>query len=272
MSRVWFQVPCLKGLVAANRGLHIMEEKRTHFGYREVSVAEKTRRVGAVFDSVAGRYDVMNDVMSFGLHRLWKRYLGHIVNVRPDHRVLDLAAGTGDVTALIASQLNDEGTLVACDASAAMLEHGRRRLIDRGLVKNIRYVRAGGEALPFAENYFDRVTLIFGIRNFTDKDRALREVFHVVKPGGQLLVMEFSSPQGWLQGIYDAYLFKVLPRMGRIIAKDAESYRYLAESIRKHPDRRTFQSMMEAAGFEKCDFLNVNGGIVCIHRGHKLVA
>lgn len=249
-----------------------MEEKRTHFGYQQVSATEKTRKVGAVFDSVADKYDVMNDVMSFGLHRLWKHYFVHIVNIHPEHRVLDLAAGTGDVTALLASRLNDKGAVIACDANAAMLERGRRRLVDRGLVKNISYVRAKAELLPFMENCFDRVTLAFGIRNFTDKDRALRKVFHVIKPGGQLLILEFSKPQSWLRGIYDAYSFKVLPRMGQIVAGGAESYRYLAESIHKHPHQFALQSMMEAAGFEKCDFLNINGGIVCIHRGHKLGA
>ncbi len=249
-----------------------MQEKRTHFGYQDVSFAEKARKVGTVFDSVAGKYDIMNDLMSFGLHRAWKRYFVHAANIRPDHQVLDLAAGTGDVTALIAARLNGKGTITACDSNAAMLEHGRRRLVDRGMVKNTYYVQARAEALPFVENSFDRVTIAFGLRNFTDKDRALRAIFSVVRPGGQLLVLEFSTPQNWLRGIYDTYSFKCLSRMGQIVARDADSYRYLAESIRRHPDQGTLQSMMETAGFEKCDFFDVSGGIVCIHRGYKLAA
>lgn len=249
-----------------------MQEKRTHFGSQDVSFVEKARKVGAVFDSVAGKYDVMNDLMSFGLHRVWKRYFAHVANIRPGHQVLDLAAGTGDVTALIAERLKGKGTIIACDPNAAMLERGHRRLVDRGVVKNIHYIQAKAEALPFVEGHFDLVTLAFGLRNFTDKDRALRAIFSVVKPGGQLLILEFSTPQNWLRGVYDAYSFKFLPRMGQIVAKDADSYRYLAESIRRHPDQRTLQSMMETAGFEKCDFFDVSGGIVCIHRGYKLAA
>lgn len=249
-----------------------MAEKRTHFGYQDVSSTEKIRKVGAVFDSVAGKYDVMNDIMSFGLHRVWKRYFVHIANIRPGYQVLDLAAGTGDITALLASRLNGKGTIISCDPNAAMLERGRQRLVDHGLVENIHCVQATAEQLPFTENYFDCVTLAFGLRNFTDKDQALHAIFNVVKPGGQLLILEFSKPQNWLQGMYDMYSFKFLPRIGQIVAKDAESYRYLAESIRRHPDQCTLQSMVEAAGFEKCDFLNVSGGIVCIHRGYKLTA
>lgn len=249
-----------------------MPDKTTHFGYQDVTPEEKTQKVGAVFDSVAGKYDVMNDVMSFGLHRVWKRYFVHIANIRSDHQILDLAAGTGDITAVLAPKLSAKGAIIMCDPNAAMLEHGRQRLIDRGLVKNIHYIQAKAEDLPFMENYFDRVTLAFGLRNFTDKDQALRAIFSLVKPGGQLLILEFSKPQQWMRGIYDTYSLKFLPRIGKIIAKDAESYQYLAESILKHPDQETLQSMLEAAGFEQCDFLNLNGGIVCIHRGYKLTA
>ncbi len=249
-----------------------MEEKRTHFGYQDVTPEEKTQKVEAAFDSVAGKYDVMNDVMSFGLHRVWKRYFVHIANIRPDHQILDLAAGTGDITALLAPKLSGKGAIIMCDANVAMLEHGRQRLIDRSLFKNIHYIQAKAEDSPFMENYFDRVTLAFGLRNFTNKDQALRSIFSLVKPGGQLLILEFSQPQQWMRGMYDMYSFKFLPRIGQIIAKDAKSYQYLAESIRKHPNQKSLQSMLEAAGFEQCDFLNLNGGIVCIHRGYKLTA
>ncbi len=249
-----------------------MPDKTTHFGYQDVSPEEKTQKVGAVFDSVAGKYDVMNDVMSLGMHRMWKRYFTHIANIRPDHQVLDLAAGTGDITAAFAPKLNDRGMVIMCDANAAMLEEGRHRLIDRGLLKNIFYVQSYAENLPYPENHFDRVTLAFGLRNFTDKDQALCSIFRVIKPGGQLLILEFSKPQKWMQALYDNYSFNLLPRMGKIIAKDEESYKYLAESIRKHPDQQTLQTMLEDVGFEQCDFINLSGGLVCIHRGYKLCA
>ena len=216
-----------------------MLEKTTHFGYQDVSPKDKTQKVSAVFDSVAGKYDVMNDVMSLGLHRIWKRYFVHIANVRPDHQVLDLAAGTGDITAMLAPKVRARGSIAMCDPNAAMLEHGRQRLVDRGLLKNIHYVQAKAEALPFKENHFDRVTLAFGLRNFTDKDQALRTIFDLLKPGGQLLILEFSKPQKWMQGLYDTYSFRLLPRMGQVIAKDAESYqylqnRYVSTPIKKH--------------------------------------
>ena len=249
-----------------------MPEKPTHFGYQDVSPKEKTEKVGAVFDSVASKYDIMNDVMSLGVHRVWKRYFVHTASIRPQHQVLDVAAGTGDIAALLAPKLNANGAIFVCDPNAAMLEHGHQRLTDRGLLKNIHYVQARAEALPFSENNFDRVTLAFGLRNFTDKDQALRSIFKLIKPGGQLLILEFSKPKKWMSNIYDAYSFKLLPRMGRIIAKDSESYQYLAESIRKHPRQEVLQLMLEAAGFEQCDFLNLSGGIVSIHRGHKLTA
>ena len=247
-----------------------MSEKTTHFGYQDVSPEQKTRKVTEVFESVAGKYDVMNDVMSFGMHRLWKRHFVNIANIRPQHKILDLAAGTGDITALMLPKLGEQGKVVMCDPNGAMLEQGRQQMVDRGLLKKIHYVQAYAEKLPYPKNYFDRITLAFGLRNFTDKDQAMCEMFSLLKPGGQLLILEFSKPEKWLQPIYDAYSFKLLPRMGEIIAKDADSYQYLAESIRKHPDQKTLQSMMESAGFEKCDFLNLNGGIVSIHRGSKL--
>ena len=249
---------------------NFMQEKHIHFGDQQVSPQEKTEKVNAVFDSVASNYDVMNDVMSLGVHRLWKRYFVHIANARAHHQILDLAAGTGDITALLAPRLDSHGSITLCDPNAAMLEHGRQRLIDRGLLKNIHYIRASAESLPFKENYFDCVTLAFGLRNFTNKAQALRAIFTLLKPGGQLLILEFSKPQKWMQGMYAAYSFKLLPRLGKLIAKDAASYQYLAESIRKHPDQQTLQSMVEAAGFEQCSFNDLSGGIVSIHRGYKL--
>ena len=247
-----------------------MPDKSTHFGYQDVSQKEKTEKVSAVFDSVANKYDVMNDVMSFGLHRLWKRQFVHLANIRPHFQILDLAAGTGDVSALFISKLGDNGSVTLCDPNGAMLEEGRRRMVDKGLLEKVHYVQAMGEDLPFPEDQFDRVTIAFGLRNFTDKDKALRSIFKILKPGGQLLVLEFSKPQKWMQGAYDTYSFKFLPKMGEIIAKDADSYQYLAESIRKHPDQEILKAMFETTGFEKCDYLNLNGGIVSIHRGHKL--
>ena len=247
-----------------------MPDKSTHFGYQDVSPKEKTEKVTAVFESVASNYDVMNDVMSFGLHRLWKRQFAHLANIRPHFQILDLAAGTGDISALFVPKIGKKGSVTLCDPNGAMLEEGRRRMVDKGLLKNIYYVQAMGEDLPFPENHFDRVTIAFGLRNFTDKDKALRSIFNLLKPGGQLLVLEFSKPQMWMQNAYDVYSFKFLPKLGEIIAKDADSYQYLAESIRKHPDQKTLKTIFEVAGFEKCDYLNLNGGIVSIHRGHKL--
>ena len=249
-----------------------MQEKNTHFGYQDVSPEEKTAKVSAVFDSVASKYDVMNDAMSFGLHRIWKHQLVYLANVRPSFKVLDLAAGTADLSALLAPKLGEQGEITLCDLNLAMLEHGREKLVDKGMLKNLHYVQAMAETLPFRENYFDRVVLAFGLRNFTDQDQALQAIFRVLKPGGQLLVLEFSKARKWLRKAYDLYSFELLPKMGKLIASDAASYRYLAESIRKHPDPGTLQSMMESAGFQQCDYLDIGLGIVCIHRGYKLSA
>jgi len=246
-----------------------MPDKSTHFGFQDVSPDEKTQKVGAVFDSVSSNYNVMNDVMSFGMHRAWKRYFTHLASIRPHHQILDLAAGTGDIAVLLAPKLAEKGSITLCDPNASMLECGRQRLVDRGMIKNIHYVLARAEQLPFVEDHYDRVTLAFGLRNFTDKRQALDVIFRLVKPGGQLLILEFSQPQKWLGKIYDAYSFNFLPNMGKIIAKDADSYRYLAESIRKHPKQEELQSMLEMAGFENCTYFNLSGGIVCIHRGYK---
>lgn len=249
-----------------------MQQKNTHFGYQDVSPEEKTEKVGEVFDSVVEKYDLMNDVMSLGLHRVWKRYFAYLANIRPHFRVLDLAAGTADVSSLLASRLGENGRITLCDSNGAMLEHGREKLVNKGLLKNLDYVQAMAETLPFRENYFDRVVLAFGLRNFTDKPRALQAILRVLKPGGQVLILEFSKPHKWVKSAYDAYSFRVLPKMGKLIAKDARSYEYLAESIRMHPDQEALQSMLEVAGFQKCDCLDLGLGIVCIHRGYKLSA
>ena len=249
-----------------------MQQKNTHFGYQDVSPEEKTREVGKVFDTVAGKYDLMNDLMSLGLHRLWKRQFVHLANIRPHYRILDLAAGTADISMLLAPKLGKRGGITLCDSNRAMLEHGRTKLVDRGLLKNLEFVQSMAESLPFRENHFDRVVLAFGLRNFTDKVRALESMHRVLRPGGQLMILEFSSPEEWLQGTYDAYSFGVLPRLGRVVTGDTQSYRYLAESIRMHPDQETLQTMLEAVGFRACDYLNLSLGIVCIHRGYKLSA
>ncbi len=249
-----------------------MQEKNTHFGYQEVSPEEKTEKVNAVFDSVASKYDVMNDVMSFGMHRIWKHQFAFLANVRTGFKVLDLAAGTADVSALLATKLADQGELTLCDLNLSMLEHGRAKLVDRGLLKSLHYVQAMAEDLPFRENYFDRVVIAFGLRNFTDKSQALQAIFRVLKPGGQLLILEFSKPHKWLRKAYDIYSFGFLPKLGKLVASDAGSYRYLAESIRKHPDQSTLHAMLESAGFQQCDYLDLHFGVVCIHRGYKLSA
>jgi len=247
-----------------------MTDKTTHFGFEQVGWNEKVRRVGAVFDSVAGKYDVMNDVMSLGIHRLWKRFAIELSGVRKGSRVLDLAGGTGDLAARLARIVGTEGEVVLADINAAMLEHGRARLLDEGIAGNVRFVQANAECLPFPDSYFDCITISFGLRNVTDKDAALRSMYRVLKPGGRLLVLEFSKPTlPGLAPLYDLYSFKLLPLMGKLIANDAESYKYLAESIRMHPDQNTLRAMMETAGFEDCSYHNLSGGIVALHRGFK---
>ena len=242
----------------------------THFGFQEVPVTEKVRRVGDVFRSVAGKYDVMNDLMSIGLHRLWKAHAINLLNPRPGHRCLDLAAGTGDLSIKLAKRVGPEGRVVMSDINEAMLARGRDRLIDLGIFGNVEFVLANAEQLPFPDNHFDRITIAFGLRNVTDKDKALREMQRVLKPGGQTMVLEFSSVYAKpIRPLYDLYSFQVLPRLGKLIADDPDSYRYLAESIRMHPDQETLKGMMSAAGFEDVDYLNLNGGIVAIHRGYK---
>jgi demethylmenaquinone methyltransferase/2-methoxy-6-polyprenyl-1,4-benzoquinol methylase len=246
-----------------------MADKTTHFGFRNVPVTEKTRHVREVFDSVADNYDLMNDLMSFGIHRLWKRFAINMAALKPGQQVLDLAGGTGDLTRLMAPAVGPSGHIVLSDINAAMLENGRRRLLDKGVSGNVSFALANAEQLPFANNRFDLVTMAFGLRNVTDKQRALNAIFRVLKPGGRMLVLEFSKPVAALKPVYDFYSFNVLPKLGQLIARDAPSYRYLAESIRMHPDQPTLQAMMEHAGFERCDYHNLTGGIVAIHRGYK---
>jgi demethylmenaquinone methyltransferase/2-methoxy-6-polyprenyl-1,4-benzoquinol methylase len=247
------------------------ERETTHFGYQEVPVEEKAGRVRQVFDSVASRYDLMNDLMSLGIHRLWKRQAVALAGVRRGQRVLDLASGTGDLAERFAGIVGAEGLVVMSDINAAMLTQGRDRLLDLGRVGNLSYSLANAERLPFASDAFDCVTIGFGLRNVTHKEWALAEMLRVLRPGGRAVILEFSHPTSRALGrLYDLYSFSMLPGLGQLIAKDAESYRYLAESIRMHPDQETLKSMMEAAGFERCGYFNLSGGIVAIHRGYKL--
>jgi demethylmenaquinone methyltransferase/2-methoxy-6-polyprenyl-1,4-benzoquinol methylase len=243
----------------------------THFGYREVPVADKQKLVDEVFSSVAGKYDVMNDLMSFGVHRLWKRHFVATSGIRKGDRVLDLAGGTGDIAALLLPRVGDKGEVVVADINAAMLHAGRDRLLDRGLLQGLRWAQVNAEALPFPDRSFDAVTIAFGLRNVTDKAKALAEMQRVLKHGGRALILEFSRVnQDWLRPLYDFHSFQVLPRIGKLVAHDEGSYRYLAESIRKHPDQATLKAMMEAAGFRNVEVRNLSAGIVAIHRGYRI--
>lgn len=244
---------------------------KTHFGFEEVDVQTKQGRVADVFHSVASKYDVMNDVMSFGIHRLWKRVTIEKSGVRRGQRVLDLAGGTGDLASKFATIVGPEGEVILADINASMLREGRDRMINDGHAGNSRYAQVNAECLPFPDNYFDCITIAFGLRNVTDKDAALRSMYRVLKPGGRLLVLEFSKPVlPGLNAIYDTYSFKLLPMMGKLIANDPDSYRYLAESIRMHPDQETLKGMMVEAGFERTAYHNLTGGIVALHMGYKI--
>ncbi|MFC0268742.1 bifunctional demethylmenaquinone methyltransferase/2-methoxy-6-polyprenyl-1,4-benzoquinol methylase UbiE [Kushneria aurantia] len=247
-----------------------MEKQTTHFGYEEVPVEEKAGRVEKVFDSVAQRYDVMNDLMSMGIHRLWKRITLERSGVRRGQTVLDIAGGTGDLTEKFVQRVGPQGRVVLADINASMLQVGRDRLLDRGVGARVEVVQADAQALPFPDNTFDCITIAFGLRNVTDKDAALASMARVLKPGGRLLVLEFSKPRNPVfEKVYDQYSFHVLPRIGRWVANDADSYRYLAESIRMHPDQQTLQAMMENAGLERVEYTNLTGGVVALHRGFK---
>ncbi|MGH8474272.1 MAG: bifunctional demethylmenaquinone methyltransferase/2-methoxy-6-polyprenyl-1,4-benzoquinol methylase UbiE [Methylococcales bacterium] len=248
-----------------------MKDKTTHFGFHEVSVEDKIGMVKQVFDSVAGQYDVMNDLMSLGIHRLWKRVAILLSNARQGDRVLDLAGGTGDLTRLFHERVAPKGSVVLADINAPMLRIGRNRMIDEGRVANIDYARVNAECLPFEESSFDCVCIGFGLRNVTDQNAVLESMHRVLKPGGRVIILEFSHPKTkLLQKVYDVYSFNVLPVLGKLVANDSESYRYLAESIRMHPDQNKLKDMMEKAGFERCDYFNLSQGIVAVHRGYKL--
>jgi demethylmenaquinone methyltransferase/2-methoxy-6-polyprenyl-1,4-benzoquinol methylase len=246
-------------------------EPKVDFGFEKVAPGDKAARVRSVFESVAGKYDVMNDLMSFGAHRLWKHFTLSLTGLRPGQRALDVAGGTGDLAAGMLRQVGKTGRVVLSDVNPAMLEIGRDRLLDKGWVGNVECIVADAERLPFEDNAFDCVTIGFGLRNVTDKAAALKSMYRVLKTGGQLLVLEFSTPVApGLKPIYDAYSFQVLPLLGRLVARDAASYRYLAESIRMHPNQETLLEMLRTAGFEQARYHNLTGGIVAVHRGYKI--
>ncbi|MFC4260594.1 bifunctional demethylmenaquinone methyltransferase/2-methoxy-6-polyprenyl-1,4-benzoquinol methylase UbiE [Marinobacter lacisalsi] len=246
------------------------QDDTTDFGFRKVPKNQKAGQVAEVFHSVASKYDLMNDLMSMGIHRLWKRFTIELSGVRPGHQVLDIAGGTGDLTMKFSDLVGINGKVILADINASMLEVGRDRLIDRGYAGNIEYVQADAEHLPFPDNSFNAVSIAFGLRNVTDKDQALRDMTRVLKPGGKVMVLEFSKPTNpLLSKAYDTYSFRALPLMGQLFAGDSESYRYLAESIRMHPDQETLKGMMEAAGLVNCRYYNMTGGIVALHVGTK---
>ncbi len=247
------------------------KQSTTDFGYQEVDTNDKQGLVSGVFDSVAGRYDLMNDVLSFGIHRLWKRYTLELCGLRQGQRVLDIAGGTGDLAIKAAEKVGDGGQVILADINASMLQQGRDRVINEGLVGRIEVTQCNAESLPFADNYFDCITIAFGLRNVTDKGAALASMCRVLKPGGRLCVLEFSQPLSPVLGrAYDFYSFQVLPRLGEVIAQDRDAYQYLAESIRMHPDQETLrQLMLEEGGFDEVEVHNLSGGIVALHRAFK---
>lgn len=247
-----------------------MSEPTAHFGYRKVPAKDKAGLVRDVFDSVVDKYDLMNDLMSLGAHRLWKNFAVEISGVHPGGRVLDVAAGSGDLAALFARRVGAAGTVVLTDINNAMLQRGRSRMVDKGMVGNVQYVQSDAEVLPFANNYFDCICIGFGLRNVTRQRQALVSMFHCLRPGGKLLVLEFSKPTSKLvKAAYDTYSFRVLPKLGRLVTKDERSYQYLVESIRKQPVQSELKKMMQEAGFERARFNNLTGGIVAVHSGCK---
>ena len=246
------------------------QEKSTHFGFKSVAWDEKEKKVAEVFHSVAKNYDLMNDLMSFGIHHLWKRFTVELSQVRPGQTVLDLAGGSGDLTRLLCKKVGDSGQVILADINSAMLNVGRDRLLDEGLYKNISFVQGNAQCLPFADNTFHCITMGFGLRNVTDKEEALRSMYRVCKPGGKLMVLEFSTPTvPGLKPVYDWYSFNVLPKVGKFFAQDEASYQYLAESIRMHPNQNDLKEMIEKAGFEDCQYHNLSGGIVALHVAFK---
>ncbi|MBN1378355.1 MAG: bifunctional demethylmenaquinone methyltransferase/2-methoxy-6-polyprenyl-1,4-benzoquinol methylase UbiE [Gammaproteobacteria bacterium] len=245
--------------------------KTTHFGFKRIPEEEKVRKVADVFHSVATRYDLMNDVMSFGVHRLWKHFTLGQTGLRVGQHALDLAGGTGDLTIKLSQQVGAAGSVVLADINIAMLEQGRSRLLDHGIAGNVEYVQANAEQLPFADNQFECITMAFGLRNVTDKSQALVECLRVLKPAGRLLVLEFSRPVlKLLSKLYDLYSFNLIPKLGQWITGDQDSYQYLVESIRMHPDQETLLNMMQEQGFAGTQYHNLSGGIVALHRGFKV--
>jgi demethylmenaquinone methyltransferase/2-methoxy-6-polyprenyl-1,4-benzoquinol methylase len=244
--------------------------EQTHFGFKQVAKDQKESMVADVFHSVAAKYDVMNDLMSLGIHRIWKRYTIDCSGIRPGQKVLDLAGGTGDLAAKFSRIVGETGQVTLADINHSMLMVGKEKLTNMGIMSNLNYVQANAEALPFPDNHFDLVTMAFGLRNVTEKLNALASIYRVLKPGGRLLVLEFSKPSSeMLSKIYDTYSFHLLPKMGKLVANDSESYQYLAESIRMHPDQETLEGMMKEVGFEQTSYTNLTGGIVALHRGFK---
>ena len=250
--------------------MKLTDKNTTHFGFETVGVEDKANRVRGVFDSVASKYDIMNDLMSMGVHRLWKRFAVELAGVRKGQKILDLASGTGDLAARFSGLVGSDGQVIMSDINAAMLGQGRSRMLDEGHVGNVAYAQINAQSLPFSDNTFDCITIGFGLRNVTDKQQALNSMYRALKPGGRLLVLEFSHPTSKpLQSLYDFYSFRLLPKIGKLVADDEDSYRYLAESIRMHPDQEALKDMMQQAGFEDCDYHNLTGGIVAVHRGFK---
>lgn len=243
---------------------------KTHFGYKQVDTEKKAEHVAEVFHSVANKYDIMNDLMSFGLHRLWKTFAVDICNIRPGNIILDVAGGTGDLAIKMAEKAGKKGQVILSDINSSMLKEGRDKVIDSGFFDNIQVCQLDAENLPFPDNYFDCITIGFGLRNVTNKDAALRSFYRCLKPGGRAVILEFSHLNSdVLKTLYDSYSFRILPKLGKMVTDDEDSYQYLAESIRMHPAQDELKQMMQDAGFERCDYHNLNSGIVAVHKGYK---